>query len=84
MKICNIKKHGLPNMDKLTGRVAFIWDGCIVSGWPLYPDHSFDKSEWEANNDVGRGGSFKGVTTYIIFDKPIWDYENVFKTETKN
>lgn len=75
MKIRSIKKHGLPDMAKLTGRVAFIWDGCIVSGWPLYPENSFDKGEWEANDDVGRHGKFKGVTTYVVFDKPVWDYE---------
>jgi hypothetical protein len=76
MKIRSIEKHGLPDMDKLIGRVAFIFDGNIVSGWPLYPHHSFDKSEWEADSDVGRNGKFIGVTRYIVFDKPIWDYEN--------
>jgi hypothetical protein len=75
MKICSIEKHGLPDMEKLTGRVAFIWDGCIVSGWPLYPEHSHDKGDWEGNDDVARPGKFRGVTTYIIFDKPMWDYE---------
>jgi hypothetical protein len=74
MKVRTIKKHGLPDMKKLVGRVAFIWDGNIVSGWPLYPEHSNDKSEWEANEDVGRHGSFIGVEKYIVFEKPIWDY----------
>lgn len=76
MKVKTIAKHGLPDMDKLTGRVAFIWDGSIVTGWPLYPDYSNDQSEWEANSDVGRHGRFKGVEKYIVFDKPIWDYES--------
>lgn len=73
MKVLSIEKDGLPDMDKLVGRVAFIFDGCIVSGWPLYPDHSFDKSEWEANDDVGRHGKFIGVEKYVVFDKPVWE-----------
>ena len=66
MEVRTVKEHGLPDMDKLTGRVAFIFDGCIVSGWPL--DNS---DEWEANEDVGRHGTFIGVEKYIVFDKPI-------------
>lgn len=73
MKIHTIQKHGLPDMEKLTGRVAFIFDGCVVSGWPLYPEHSHDKSEWEADSDVGHHGKFVGVEKYIVFDKPIWE-----------
>lgn len=75
VKVCTIKKHGLPDMEKLVGRVAFLWDGNIINGWPLYPDHSFDKGEWEGDSDVSRHGTFTGVTTYFIFDKPLWEYE---------
>ena len=75
MKAYSITKHGLPDMDKLTGRVAFIWDGGIVSGWPLYPEHSNDPHEWEADSDVGRQGLFQGVETYVVFNKPMWEYE---------
>lgn len=67
MKILDVKKDGLPYMDKLTGRVAFIFDGCIVSGWPL------ENGNWEANEDVGRFGEFSGVEKYIVFDKEIWN-----------
>lgn len=69
MKVFEIEKNGLPNMDKLTGRVAFIFDGCIVSGWPL------ENGNWEANDDVGRPGQFSkdSVKKYVVFDKPIWE-----------
>jgi hypothetical protein len=33
--IHEIVVDGLPDMDRLAGRVAFISDGCVVSGWPL-------------------------------------------------
>lgn len=36
--IHEIATDGLPNMEKMTLRVAFIFDGCIVSGWPLPKD----------------------------------------------
>jgi hypothetical protein len=64
-------KDGLPNMDKLVGRVAFLFDGCIVSGWPL------DKEEdgvvlWEADSDVGHGRAFYGVTHWFEFPVPLF------------
>lgn len=73
MKVLSIKKDGLPDMNTLMGRVAFIFDGCIVSGWPLFPEYSHDKSEWGANSDVGLNGKFLGIEKYIVFDKPIWE-----------
>ena len=51
MRVFEISKDGLPNMTKLTGRVAFIFDGCIVSGWPLYGVEGHIESEWEADSD---------------------------------
>ena len=82
MKVFEIEKDGLPDMDNLTGRVAFIFDGCIVSGWPLYNLHLkypgsnypvYKKSDWEADEDIGKGGMFTGIEKYVIFDKPVWD-----------
>jgi hypothetical protein len=82
MKIYEIAKDGLPDIDSLTGRVAFIWDGNIVSGWPLfeihlkYPQNNYPIytiNQWEANEDVGRKGVFDGVEKYIVFDVPVWD-----------
>lgn len=72
MKVYTIEIDGLPDMSKLTGRVAFIFDGCIVSGWPLYPKFSDNKEAWEADDDVGKSGQFHGVKKYVIFDKPVW------------
>jgi hypothetical protein len=82
MNVYDIEKDGLPNMEELTGRVAFIFDGCIVSGWPLYklnercPGNNFPEygvNDWEADGDVGKAGVFSGVEKYIIFDKSIWE-----------
>ncbi len=70
MRIVDIEKEGLyDKSDKsLTGRIAFIFDGAIVSGWVL------DNGNWETNEDVGRHGEFSKdcVKKYVIFDKPIW------------
>lgn len=65
-----IAKDGLPDMDKLVGRVAFIFDGCIVSGWPLNNDDL-----WEADSDVGNVSSFSGVTHWVEFPTPVWELE---------
>jgi len=63
--IHEIAKDGLPDMEKLTLRVAFIFDGCIVSGWPI--DGNADPVLWEADSDVGHGGQFAGVTHWVEF-----------------
>jgi len=62
---------GLPKMDGLTGQVAFIFDGCIVSGWPL--DAENGETPWEADSDVGRQGKFYGVTHWVEFPGPVWN-----------
>ena len=73
-----IATDGLPDMDSLTGRVAFIFDGCIVSGWPLRP-HLFqspaDQWRWEADSDVGNGRIFAGVTHWVEFPVPVRQIE---------
>lgn len=68
IKVHEISKDGLPDMDNedLVGKVAFIFDGCIVSGWPL------DNGLWGANTDVGHNQSFSGVTHWIEFSKPLY------------
>lgn len=60
-----IADDGLPDMDNLTARVAFIFDGCVVSGWPL------PNGFWEADSDVGRPAKFSGVTHWLEFPEPI-------------
>jgi hypothetical protein len=67
---------GLPNMEVLVGRVAFIFDGCIVSGWPLYPSlyddgDEYDGITWEANTDVGTHRRLAGVTHWVEFPYPL-------------
>lgn len=84
VKIHEIATDGLPNMDELTGRVAFIFDGCIVSGWPLdpieiadvYARYGWSASDgvlWEANSDVGHTRPFGSVTHWVEFPVPIWE-----------
>lgn len=72
VKVHEIASDGLPAMDSLTGRVAFIFDGCLVSGWPL-PDHPIEgEIPWEANSDVGNGNMFISVTHWVEFPVPVW------------
>lgn len=67
----DIEADGLPDMDELTGQVAFIFDGCVVSGWPLI--RGPQETRWEANDDVGRGLPFEGVTHWLEFPVPVWE-----------
>lgn len=64
---------GLPNMDELTGRVAFIFDGCIVSGWPLDDAEEPHPGYWEGNSDVARNVKFAGVTHWVEFPVSLWE-----------
>lgn len=68
--VFDIAKDGLydENDESLHGRIAFIFDGEIVSG------HVLDNGNWEADSDVGRHGEFDkdSVKKYVIFDKPVW------------
>jgi hypothetical protein len=68
---------GQPGYDDMIGRVAFILDGCVVSGWPLYADNDNPSTatytgRWEADSDVGRVTEFGGVTHWVEFDIPLW------------
>lgn len=64
-----IATDGLPPEEGAGGRVAFIFDGCVVSGWPLRDgtDH------WEADSDVGRHEPFGNVTHWLEFPAPLWE-----------
>lgn len=68
VKVHEITSDGLPDMSILVGRVAFIFDGCVVSGWPLR-----EGQLWEANSDVGHRGPFAGVTHWLEFSEPVWE-----------
>ncbi len=73
VKVHSITEDGLPDMDNdaLTGRVAFIWDGAVVSGWPLkrmgFPDDC-----WEPSADRF-GGPVYGVRHWLEFPEPVWE-----------
>lgn len=66
VRVHAIAEDGLPG-DNLTGRVAFLFDGCIVSGWPL------PGGLWEADSDVGHGRPFGGVTHWVELPVPVWE-----------
>lgn len=84
-----IATDGLPDMNALVGRVAFIFDGNIVSGWPLVPremrregldigpsilEHAAQGDVlWEGDSDVANHLKFSGVTHWIEFPVPVWD-----------
>ncbi len=81
VKLHEVKNDGLPidengdMPDELIGKVAFLWDGEIVSGWPL--NNKGVNSVWEAADDaLGGPGEFQGVTHWVEFPKPIWDIED--------
>jgi hypothetical protein len=66
VKIHDVAVDGLPPRDgepgyqESIGRVAFIFDGCIVSGWPLHqPEHpEFYSAEKIEQRAIGsRGGA---------------------------
>lgn len=65
-----IAVDGYPDMDRLTNRVAFIFDGCIVSGWPLDDGTGH---YWESDSDVGRRVKFYDVTHWVEFPAPLHD-----------
>jgi hypothetical protein len=75
-----IAVDGLPEMsDDQTGRIAFFFNGCVVSGWPLprekFPNlysSDLESTLWEADSDVGAARRFAGVTHWIEFPVPVW------------
>lgn len=74
IKIHAVAEGGLPNMENLTGRVAFIFDGCIVSGWPAGREEEGDQV-WETDSDVGTHRPLIGVTHWVEFPVPVWELE---------
>jgi hypothetical protein len=71
IQIHEIAVDGLPDMDKLTGRVAFLWNGAIVSGWPL--DSIGKPGLWETCEDALGMRPFADVTHWVEFPVPVWD-----------
>lgn len=70
IKVHVIQEDGLPPDDLeavgLTGRVVFIFDGCLYSGWPIRKDGEI---LWE---DSETAQSFSGVEKWIELPVPGW------------
>jgi len=79
VKVHEIAVDGFPSVDRQPGCTAFIFDGCVVSGWPLHSDPgNYDilySGCWEADPDVGRHIRFANVTHWIEFPEPLVDLE---------
>jgi hypothetical protein len=74
VRVHSIADDGLPDMAALVGRVAFIWDGAIVSGWPIPADIATGtgySGRWEPSEDRF-GGPVGGVTHWVEFPEPTW------------
>ena len=67
-----ISEDGLPPKDlekaDLVGRVAFIFDGSIYSGWPINDDG--EEIVWE---DGETAQKFRGVEKWIELPVPGWE-----------
>jgi len=71
----DIQDEGAPNPSEYGPRMAFIFDGNIVSGWPLRELNEDGLPYWEADSDVGRVGvKFDGVTHWIEFPDLPWRF----------
>lgn len=71
VKVHAIAEDGLPDMKNLIGRVAFIWDGYVVSGWPISAEFASKPGLWEPADDRF-GGPVQGVTHWVEFPEPTW------------
>lgn len=76
IEVFSVEEDGLPNMDdpNMTGRVAFIWDGCIISGWPIgeeFGGTDYGEQLWEPSEDRF-GGPVVGVKHWVLAPAPHW------------
>ena len=74
--IHDIATDGLPDWDDptMSGRIALIFDGCIVSGWTLNGINETDDDGlplWEGDSDVSHGRPFAGVKCWVEFPIPL-------------
>lgn len=70
VQLCEISIDGLPDMQALAGRVAFLWDGHIMTGYPLL-DKDPHGHTWEGDSDFARPNGFAEITHYVIFPAPL-------------
>jgi len=77
VEVHDVEHDGYPDMsnDDIIGRVAFIWDGEFMSGWPLNEvpgDYTTPfTGVWEASFDR-MGGGYAGVVKWVLFPVPFW------------
>ena len=71
IKIHEIATDGLPDMEGMTGRVAFLWDGNILSGWPLEQPGCESGKLWECS--AKGAGQHYGVTHWIELPSEAWN-----------
>ena len=72
VEVYSVERDGLPDMEDQgsVGKVAFIWDGNIVSGWPLPKEGS---DVWEPSEDRF-GGPVRGVEYWVRFPFALWSF----------
>lgn len=86
----NVERDGVPDMEAdrdLVGRIAYVWDGAIVSGWPIGMDVAEESTDldlgvqyWEPSE--GRmGGPVTGVEQWIELPYPAWSLQQTVHPE---
>ena len=64
-----IATDGLPDGDMPGSKMAAIFDGNVITAWPLDdPDKS-----WEGDTDVAHGRPMLGVTHWLEFQQPVYE-----------
>lgn len=77
VKFHSVDQDGYPSYElTTTGRVAFIWDGYIVSGWPIHhivrrDGTTYPEGTWQPADDRF-GGPVAGVTDWVEFPMSLW------------
>jgi hypothetical protein len=75
VKIHAVASDGLPDMDRLVGRVAFIFDGCVVSGWPL-DEATCPRAYERARTGEGLGGAGRTPEDIAEGVKQLWEADS--------
>ena len=82
IEVHDVERDGYPDLDNddTVGRVAFIWDGELMSGWPLNEvpgDYTTPHTGvWEASDDC-MGSGYSGVRQWVLFPVPFWSLSGV-------
>lgn len=75
IEVFNVNTDGPPDMSNKdnVGRVAFIWDGHIISGWPEDSPADPEEAVWSSADDHF-GGQFVGVQFWVLAPSPHWKF----------